>query len=213
MAHATLECMTLHPMNLWWHQPWVHSMDLHWFESKFVSITQTNVKRICTSPFGTLWNPKVLGSNPMVFMWNSWWLFANELDLGVPTTCQVGFTLLLQKRRSMSLHPMNLWWNWWWGHLTKLHWFWDAHDHSCCFTNNTNQSTSLPPLTQLLPINHFLLWPIVAFWHSLIGNKLNYHLKIVSNVQLLSGQWCEVDYIHIFHGHLDYISMRSDWKS
>ncbi len=31
------------------------------------------------------------------------------------------------------------------------------------FTNNTNQSTSLPPLTQLLPIKHFLAWPIFAF--------------------------------------------------
>ncbi len=80
---------------------------------------------------------------------------------------------------------------------------------------NTNQSTSLPPLTQLLPINHFLLWPIVAFWHTLIGNKFNYHLKIVSNVQLLSGQWCEIDYIYIYlsPGHFDYIPLRSNWNS
>jgi hypothetical protein len=65
----------------------------------------------------------------------------------------------------------------------------------------------------LLPINHFLLWPIVVVWHILIGNKFSCHLKIVSNVQLLSGQWYEVDYIHIFHGHFDYISMRSNWNS
>jgi hypothetical protein len=99
MAHATLVRMKLHPMNLWWHRWWVHSMELHWFEKivsciwwlivvsqiqtgKIVSITQTNVKRICTSPFGTLGQPKVLGSNPMVFMWNSWWFVCQWAWLG-----------------------------------------------------------------------------------------------------------------------------------
>lgn len=44
-------------------------------------------------------NREVLGSNPMVCSWKSCSASAVESDLGVPTPCQVGSTVVLQEKK------------------------------------------------------------------------------------------------------------------
>jgi hypothetical protein len=48
---------------------------------------------------------KVLGSNfkPIKGRWSSCWPSVNELDLGVPTACQVGSAVKLQNKMMIAL--------------------------------------------------------------------------------------------------------------
>jgi hypothetical protein len=49
------------------------------------------------------WYPNNIGWNPVVCKWNFYWPSTNELDLWVPTTCQVRFAMVFQKKKKKWL--------------------------------------------------------------------------------------------------------------
>jgi hypothetical protein len=70
---------------------------------KITKKAQQWVKLTGIALFWDLRSQKVLGSYPVECSWNSCQPSANELELGVPTACQVGSAVVLQKKNQQFL--------------------------------------------------------------------------------------------------------------